>query len=267
MSFDRIADRYDATRGGEERGRLVAEAVAAHLPGRRLLEIGVGTGLISHAFAARGRSVVGVDLSARMLAQARGRLPGRIVRADAAALPLRTATVDACLAVHVLHLVGDPDRVLAEVARVLRPGGRLAVVGAGQHERHSDVTAVLRDLDEALRAERPRRDRPELLLPAAQRSGLRLVEEFSFAREERETLTPAEARAQIESRVWSTLWDLSDRQWATIVEPAVAALRRLPDPDRPRPGGRSFHAMILRLADGGGRTAEGGSGAERARGQ
>ncbi|WP_261570423.1 class I SAM-dependent methyltransferase [Frankia gtarii] len=252
MSFDRIAHRYDATRGGDERGRLVAEAVAPRLPGNRLLEIGVGTGLISRAFAERGRSVVGVDLSARMLAHARGRLPGRIVRADAAALPLRTGSVDACLAVHVLHLVGDPARVLAEVARVLRPGGLLAVVGVAEHAQHSDVTAVLRDLNEALYADRPRRDRPELLLPAAERSGLRLVEEFFFAREERETLTPTEARAQIEGRLWSTLWDLTDRQWTTIVEPAVAALHRLPGPDRPRPGGRRSHAMILRLTDAAG---------------
>ncbi|WP_235949473.1 class I SAM-dependent methyltransferase [Candidatus Frankia alpina] len=153
VSFDRIAHRYDATRGGEERGRLVAEAVGPRLPGERLLEIGVGTGLISRAFAERGRSVVGVDLSAAMLAHAHERLPGRIVRADAAALPLRTGAVDACLAVHVLHLVGDPDRVLAEVARVLRPGGLLAVVGVAEHAQHSDVTAVLRDLNEALYAD------------------------------------------------------------------------------------------------------------------
>jgi SAM-dependent methyltransferase len=245
VNFDRIADRYDATRGGEDRGRLVASAVAPRLPGERLLEIGVGTGLIAQSFTALGRRVVGVDLSDRMLGHARSRVPGRLVRGDAAALPLRDGSVDACLAVHVLHLVGDLDRVLAELARVLRPGGRLAAVGGGEHAQPSDVSEVLRDMRAALRTVRPERDHSAHLLAVAGGHGLRLVEDFHFAREERETLTPREAGATIEARTWSHLWDLTDTQWTAAVEPALAALRGLPGPDRPRPANRRSRSMIL----------------------
>ncbi|MBV8305279.1 MAG: hypothetical protein JOZ04_13795 [Acidimicrobiia bacterium] len=52
ISFDRIADRYDETRGGERRGQLVAAEIDPYLgPGARILEIGVGTGIVATALA------------------------------------------------------------------------------------------------------------------------------------------------------------------------------------------------------------------------
>ncbi|WP_101830144.1 class I SAM-dependent methyltransferase [Frankia canadensis] len=247
VNFDRIAHDYDATRGGEERGRHVADALAPHLPDGLLLEIGVGTGLVAQAFAARGRRLLGVDLSERMLARARERVPGRLARADASALPLPADSVDACVAVHVLHLVGDPEGVFTELARVLRPGGRLATVGAGEIAERSDVGDVMERLRAALRLGGPRHATAETLRASAARHGLRLVEDFHFPREERGALTPAQVGAQIEGRVWSHLWDLTDAEWATVVEPALDALRRLPDPDRPRPGRRRSRALLFDL--------------------
>jgi SAM-dependent methyltransferase len=245
INFDRMASRYDDTRGGEERGRWVAEHIAPHLPSGQLLEIGVGTGLIAKAFAERGWTVTGVDLSEAMLELAARRVPGRVARADAQALPLRDRSVDACVAVHVFHLVGDSPAVFAEVARVLRPGGRLAVVGTGESgAQSSDITAVLRPMNVGLRGADHRRDHPDVLVPLAAEAGLRVVEDVNVVRETRSP-TPNAVIAQIRTKVWSSLWDLTDQQWTTHVEPALAALRELPDPDRPRPGRTTTRSVVF----------------------
>jgi SAM-dependent methyltransferase len=100
------------------------------LAGRRLLEVGCGAGQCSRWVAARGGHVVGLDLSAGMLGQARelGRraTPGPgLVHADARALPFFDASFDAAFSAYgAVPFVADPERVMAEVARVLRPGGR-----------------------------------------------------------------------------------------------------------------------------------------------
>ncbi|MDT3444314.1 methyltransferase domain-containing protein [Pseudofrankia sp. BMG5.37] len=236
VNFDRIADRYDETRGGEARGRSVATQVGPHLPDGRLLEIGVGTGLIAAAFASLGREVIGIDLSEQMLAYATERVPGRVIRADASAIPLQDASVDACAAIHVLHLVADTSAVLGDVARVLRSGGRLAVVGGGSHDTVSDVDHLMDAMSARLDSYRLRaaRSQPEAVIEAAERHGLRLVERFPIAQEEG-AATPEQAAAEIEARLWSRLWDLPDDIWASVVEPTIKQLRQLPGQDRPRP--------------------------------
>jgi SAM-dependent methyltransferase len=235
VNFDRMADRYDATRGGLARGRFVAEELEPYLPKGRLLEIGVGTGLIATAFAESGWDVAGVDLSEQMLARAAGRIPGRIVRADAAALPITTASVDACLAVHVLHLVGDAPAVVAEVARVLRPGGRFAVVRGAENLNSSDVAAAEAEMQELLaHGDYARRwAQADAVGSLAEAVGLRCVENFRIV-QEAGAVSPARAISMIEQRLWSRLWDLSAETWAAVVEPALARLRELPAQDRPR---------------------------------
>ncbi|CAI7974248.1 Methyltransferase type 11 [Frankia sp. Hr75.2] len=239
VNFDRMADRYDETRGGAERGRTVAAALAPHLLGEtsperaRLLEIGVGTGLVSAAFVELGWSVAGVDLSERMLARAVGRLPGRILRADATAIPLRSGTVDACAAVHVLHLVGDQPAVLAEVVRVLRPGGRFGFVGAGAPDG-SDISEIIQATQATLADGASRRDAPDTVTRLAEQAGLRLVADLTLTGAGRPS-TPLEAARQIELRTWSTFWDVPASKWSTIVEPALDALRGLPNPAEARP--------------------------------
>ncbi|ONH25765.1 class I SAM-dependent methyltransferase [Pseudofrankia asymbiotica] len=244
VNFDRIADRYDDTRGGQGRGHAVATQIDPYLPDGRLLEIGVGTGLIAAAFTSLGREIIGIDLSARMLAYAARRVPGRIVRADASAIPLPDASVDACAAIHVLHLVADTPAVLGDVARVLRPGGRLAVVGGGSPDAVSDTGHIMETMSARLDTYRLRaaRAQPEAVIETAERHGLRLVERFSIVREEG-TATPEQAAAEIEARLWSRLWDLPDDIWASVVEPTIEQLRRLPDQDRPRPA--VFHSPVL----------------------
>ncbi|AEH11438.1 MULTISPECIES: class I SAM-dependent methyltransferase [Protofrankia] len=244
VNFDQIADRYDETRGGTERGRRVASELAPHLPAGALLEIGVGTGLIASVFAEHGWSVAGIDLSERMLAHARRRIPGRVARADATAIPLTDGSVDACVAVHVLHLVGNIPAVLREVARVLRPGGRLAVAGAGESTVTSDISEIIRSMNDGLSDSSPRPDTPEAVIHLAAENGLRLVADFAIDRSGGPA-TPAAVVDQIQRRTWSQLWDLPTEKWATFVEPALDALRTLPHPSRPRPTGARTPSLVF----------------------
>jgi SAM-dependent methyltransferase len=91
------------------------------------LEIGCGTGVRAALVRALGWTPVGVDLSARMLRHARGRLP--VWRADAGRLPLRDSCVSAILSVMVHTDMPEYPAVLGEAARVLRPGGVLVHIG------------------------------------------------------------------------------------------------------------------------------------------
>ncbi len=114
----------------------VSEAEAGLLgdvAGRRVLEVGCGAAQCSRWLAAQGAEPVATDLSGEMLAAAR-RLDERhagagldvpLVQADATRLPFRDASFDlACSAYGAVPFVAAPDAVMAEVARVLRPGGR-----------------------------------------------------------------------------------------------------------------------------------------------
>src|SRR6266511_2558710 len=173
VCFDQVADMYDASRGGVERGaRIAADVVPWLVPGR-VLEVGVGTGIVAAALRARGRQVHGVDLSAAMLRRALDRLGPTVVQADALALPVASAALDNVLFVAALHVIGDVAGAVAEAARVLRPGGRLvAVYGVPKREpADDDIGEVLAPLA-LLRGARP--DTPAAILAAALPVGLGL---------------------------------------------------------------------------------------------
>jgi septum formation protein len=87
------------------------------------VELAVGTGIVAAELVALGNLVHGVDLSSAMLQHAKVWLPGHVAAADATVLPFADRRCDAVVAVWLLHLLEDSDPVLAEVARVLRPGG------------------------------------------------------------------------------------------------------------------------------------------------
>jgi ubiquinone/menaquinone biosynthesis C-methylase UbiE len=103
-------------------------------PGGIALDVGCGPGNVTASLARAvgpGGLALGVDISEPMLARAVRAEAGPQVgflRADAQRLPLRDETVDAVVSIAVLQLIPDPVAALAEMARVLRPGGRLAVM-------------------------------------------------------------------------------------------------------------------------------------------
>jgi septum formation protein len=146
--YDAEAAVYDETRGGVERARAAADALTALVPATgRLLDVAGGTGIVSAELATRGFDVVVTDLSLGMLRLAEERLPGRAAVAAADRLPVRDASCDVVAMVWLLHLLPIPvaDVVLAEAARVLRPGGHLATTVdkdlAHGHRRRTDADA------------------------------------------------------------------------------------------------------------------------------
>jgi SAM-dependent methyltransferase len=115
----------------------VVELLGRELRGRgTALEIGVGTGRIALPLAAAGLPLAGVDLSLPMLERLRenagGRAPFPVTIADATRLPFGPATFGGAYAVHVLHLIPGWRTALAELVRVVRPGGVLLLdLGGG----------------------------------------------------------------------------------------------------------------------------------------
>jgi len=171
--YDGQAEGYDASRGGTERARAAAQAVHALLPERgTVLDLATGTGIVACELAALGHLVHGVDLSAEMLRQARIRLPGHLVRGDVYRLPFADASVAAVTAVWLLHLLDDSEPVLAEAARVLKPGGVLVTT-----VDKSDAHRVAEGRDPS-----PGRtqDRLALLVGRAAASGLELTGATTF---------------------------------------------------------------------------------------
>ena len=97
-------------------------------PGQRALEVGCGTGIFLEAAATTGADIVALDLSADLLAQARARLAAagkvRLSLGNAEQMPFRDASFDAAYGSSILHHL-NIDAALAEIHRVLRPGGRI----------------------------------------------------------------------------------------------------------------------------------------------
>jgi ArsR family transcriptional regulator len=115
-----------------------------HVPeGVSLLEIGVGTGGLLAELAARASKVIGVDHSPAMLEEARHRLDGagiggiELRLGEMSHLPLPDASVGCVVANMVLHHAADPTAVLAEIRRVLTPGGTLLLADLARHEREA----------------------------------------------------------------------------------------------------------------------------------
>ena len=109
---------------GPEGLRESQAGLLGDVDGRRVLDVGCGGAQSTRWLASRGAQVAGFDLSAGMLRAGRGR-PVPLVQADATRLPFADASFDlASSAYGAVPFVDDPARVMREVARVLRPGGR-----------------------------------------------------------------------------------------------------------------------------------------------
>ncbi|GEL19951.1 class I SAM-dependent methyltransferase [Pseudonocardia asaccharolytica] len=105
-----------------------------------VVDVGTGTGFVAGGLAPRVRQVIGVDSSPAMLAVARDNLAAlgvdNVVLAEAPvdALPLEDRSADAAVANMVLHHAPDPAAMIAEMARVVRPGGTVAITDCVEHD-------------------------------------------------------------------------------------------------------------------------------------
>jgi len=141
--FDAIADRYDLLNtvlslGRDRRWRRFAVGTSGLSRGGRGLDVACGTGMLAREQARLvGPSglVVGLDFAREMLAVARRRLAGypwvRLVCGDALALPFPDDTFDAATIGFALRNVADVPRTIAEMVRVVRPGGRVVALELG----------------------------------------------------------------------------------------------------------------------------------------
>jgi demethylmenaquinone methyltransferase/2-methoxy-6-polyprenyl-1,4-benzoquinol methylase len=140
--FDRVAPRYDLANavlsfGQDQHWRRVAVRAIDPRPGELLLDVASGTGMLAHELRAGGAEVVALDFSWNMLhagaqREAAGKHPGagglRWVNGDGTRLPLADASVDAVTISFGLRNLPDTVGGLRELARVTKPGGRLAVL-------------------------------------------------------------------------------------------------------------------------------------------
>ena len=133
-AYARWAPVYDTLCGPVFVSGRRAAAAAARDVGGRILEIGVGTGLSFDDYDA-GTEITGIDMSAPMIARAReraasGRYPfvKDLTVMDASAMMFPDATFDCVVGQFVITLVEDPERVLSECARVVKPGGQIILV-------------------------------------------------------------------------------------------------------------------------------------------
>ena len=151
--FERVAGDWDQMRLSYYDGRVIEKmaGVSGADESMTVADVGTGTGFVAAGIAPRVARVIAVDNSPAMLRVARENLgelgvPNvELIEGDVAALPLKDESVDAAFANMVLHHAEDPATMLAEMTRVVRPGGVVAIVDEVEHpygwmrEEHADV--------------------------------------------------------------------------------------------------------------------------------
>jgi SAM-dependent methyltransferase len=158
IRFDTAADHYDKTRAiSDETMDRTISLLSSELRDRaKVLEVGVGTGLLALRLHEAGIPVSGLDLSAPMLAKLVEKAGGAplfpLVLGDATTMPFADRAFGAAYLRWVLHLIPDWRAALAEMARVVRPGGVLLAslgafdeVGTAIRARFSEITGLSTD--------------------------------------------------------------------------------------------------------------------------
>jgi SAM-dependent methyltransferase len=147
VGFERAADAYE--RGRPDFPPIAIATLLSGLdlrPGRRLLELGAGTGKLTRMLAPSGASIVAIEPVAAMRDRLSERAPAaEVVEAVAESIPLTDASVDAAVAAQAFHWF-DAERALEELARVMVPTGALALVWNVRDE----ATRWVRELTESI---------------------------------------------------------------------------------------------------------------------
>jgi demethylmenaquinone methyltransferase/2-methoxy-6-polyprenyl-1,4-benzoquinol methylase len=136
--FEGLPRRYDRTGavmsfGQDPRWRRAMVDAVHPQPGQRILDVATGTGMVAFALARRGAQVTALDQSEAMLGVARARHHPAVtfVQGEAEHLPFADASFDALTFTYLLRYVDDPAATLTELARVVKPGGRIGMVEFG----------------------------------------------------------------------------------------------------------------------------------------
>jgi SAM-dependent methyltransferase len=225
VDFGRLAERYDEVRPVDDNWWEVYELVerVADLRGRRVLDVGCGTGRLSVALAERAHARVwGVDASPAMLAVAKEKVKGVAFKhACAESLPFKDGWFERAVLWLVLHLV-DRRAVLAEARRVLAEDGLVTVVSFD--ESHFDdhwLNAYLPSLEHVDRARFPTRGE---LAAELREAGFPGVETTRL--DQRATLTREEALLRLRERHISTFDLIAEDE---IDRGLAEAVRTLPE--------------------------------------
>ena len=140
--FESLAGDWERIRKSYFDDRVTSLAIEKLLPrDLTLADIGCGTGSLTFELARLARKVIGIDLSQEMLRRAkvaakeRGLDNVEFRQGDALKLPLGSRSVDAAFCVMVLHFLPDPERAIASLCRITRPGGRVILVDLVQHKQ------------------------------------------------------------------------------------------------------------------------------------
>ena len=158
--------------------------------GTRFLDAGCGAGILALLASLRGAQVSALDASPALLAIARIRLPAADIReGDLESLPFDEASFDAVAAVNCVFLAADRAQAMLELARVVRPGGRVVVTTWGPPERCEFLTAVMPRLAPLMPPPPPgvsppprgALSEPGALAATLERAGLHVVEEGEVA--------------------------------------------------------------------------------------
>lgn len=254
IAFDQAVGYYDQTRGIPPRIEQWMVGAVHDLidvaPGARLLEIGVGTGRIALPLARRGYRYTGADLSFPMMQALRNKangVPIALLRSDVAQLPLRSATFDAVVAVHIFHLVSAWAAAMDEAARVLRPGG-VVLHGTTKRDDHQ-ASDLRRCMQERANELQPRHDE-RLTWSGVQ---AQLAQRFGPPTEYTSppwttTRTPQNILDDFRHRTWSATWHLQDDVLHHVVETATAwAQEHYGDLDAPFPVTQRFVWQVYRI--------------------
>lgn len=222
LDYGPLAASYDRLRPVDENWRELFELLATEgdLVGRRVLDVGCGTGQFAAALAERGARVWGVDPSPEMLALARRAAPRAGFKLGAAeALPFKDGWFERVVFRLVLHVV-DRARAFAEAGRVLEPGGLLAAATfSPEHfERY-----WLNELFPAILAiDRTRFQAIEELLGSLEEAGFADVRVHRLTQQA--VLTREQALERIRGKHISTLYLLDESEYAHGLERAEREL-------------------------------------------
>lgn len=252
-SFDCAAEYYDQTRDLPEpvatAGIQAILAVAG--AGARFLDVGTGTGRVSVPLLKNGADLFGCDLSLKMMALLRQKLPeSRLAQADAAYLPFPAGHFDALLTCHVMHLVGPWRQALQEYRRVLKQGG--VYINAHTERVGETIRRQIRQFwEEQVEAmgatsQRPgvREDDDLLAEMSTMGADLQKIEVVQFSH----MITVREVIQRIADRTQSATWYIPDKQFEASIQALWEwAGRQFADLDQEYPETSEFVLDVARF--------------------